>query len=502
MKISAVDTLKNRDKADVLILPFWQGKKKAEAAGDFKEFVDLYAQPLEMEDFVGKEGQTLILYNSSGKKEPRLLLVGLGEKKKISDEVLRRAYAAVTKACSRTKLTRLNLFIPEEGYQSAITEGILLTNYHYLKLKSHSLKESPYSFIKDICFIGAQHVSLKKTEKIIDSVNFARDLVNGNADDINTDALVKTAEDLAAQFSKVKVHVLRKKELKKEGLGLLLAVSRGAVIEPALIILEYMGDPKSDPKSSPSTAIVGKGITYDTGGINLKPTGGLETMKCDMAGAAAVLGTVRAAAELGLKVNLLGVVAAAENAIGPESYKPGDVYISHSGKTVEISNTDAEGRLVLADALSYLQSKYRPARIIDLATLTGGVVIALGEEITGLFSNDEALATSLTQAGLKTHERLWRLPLLPEYKEKLKSTVADIKNSGSRAASSATAAIFLEQFVKETPWAHLDIAGTAYLSEPKTYHQTPATGVGVRLLIEFLSTQGSALDLRSPKGLK
>jgi len=485
MNIKVVDSFKKREKADLLVLPFWKGKKEAEATGNFKEFEKTFLMPLKMEDFAGKEGEILFLYDAKNSQEPRLALLGLGEKKECSHEILRRSYAALVRACSGKKLTRLNIYVPQEADGSVILEGILLANYHYLKLKGISLKEKPYFFIESISFIAAKEESLKKTEKLIQSVNFARDLVNGNADHIHADALVKVAEDFTTAYPKVKARILRRKELVKEKLGLLLAVGQGSTMEPALIILEYKGD----PKSKKMTALIGKGLTYDTGGLNLKPTGGIETMKCDMAGAAAVLATLQAAAELGLKTNIIAVVAVAENAIGPDSYKPGDVYISHSGMTVEISNTDAEGRLVLADAISYIQQHYQPDCIIDLATLTGGIVVALGEELTGLFSNDDKLANSLIQAGLNTHERLWRLPLLPEYKDKLKSSIADIKNAGSRMASSATAALFLEQFVKKTSWAHLDIAGTAYLSDPKGYHQTPATGVGVRLLIEFLQGQ-------------
>jgi leucyl aminopeptidase len=232
---------------------------------------------------------------------------------------------------------------------------------------------------------------------------------------------------------------------------------------------------------------VGKGITFDTGGLNLKVGVGIETMKSDMAGAAAVLGVLKAASELKLKRNIIGVIATAENAIGPSSIKPGDVVRGHCGLSVEINDTDAEGRLVLADALSYLQKHYRPSRIIDLATLTGGVVIALGEEASGLFSNDDGLCHSLMAAGSRTFERVWRLPLYPEYKEALKSGIADMRNAGGRKASACKGAIFLQQFVERSiPWAHLDIAGTAFLSEPKGYHTTAATGVGVRLLIDFL----------------
>lgn len=211
-------------------------------------------------------------------------------------------------------------------------------------------------------------------------------------------------------------------------------------------------------------------------------------MKCDMSGSAATLATLHAVARLQLKRNVIGVLVIAENAIGPKSYKPGDVVKSYSGKTVEIGNTDAEGRLILADALSYVQEKYRPSRIIDLATLTGGIVIALGEEATGLFSNDDAFAQAISAAGERTGERVWRMPLYPEYKELLKSQIADIKNCGPRKASSATAAIFLQEFIHpDMPWVHLDIAGTAFLAEPKAHQTSNATGVGVRLLIEYLS---------------
>jgi leucyl aminopeptidase len=292
---------------------------------------------------------------------------------------------------------------------------------------------------------------------------------------------------LARQFEKehasIKVSILDKKALEKEKMGLILAVGRAANTDPAVVILEYKGDPHSKEK----TAVVGKGITYDTGGLNIKVAGsGMETMKCDMAGAAAVMGIIQAAAKLKLKVNLVGALALAENAIGPASYKPGDVFRGRTGKTVEITNTDAEGRLVLADTISYVEDHYQPNRLIDFATLTGGVVIALGEEASGLFSNDDTLAHALERAGERTHERVWRLPLYPEYKEYLKSPIADIKNSGPRKASSPSGATFIHQFVKSISWAHLDIAGTAYLSELKPCHPTAATGVGVRLFIDFL----------------
>lgn len=488
MQLSAAANLKNRSGADAILLPFWQGEKRAAPACEMREFHSLTDLPLEAGDFHGKEGETLLLYHHPG-KEKRIVLIGLGQQKKCSAEVLRRSYAQAVKVCLRKKCKSLN--IPAiEGHEAlcyAICEGILLMNYRFDSLKGESLKEDPPVQLKQLAFIGIDQKRLepcKRSAQIISAVNFARDLVNGNADEVTPAVLAKHAREMEKEFSHFKTTILDKKHIEKEKMGLLLAVNRGAASDPVVIVMEYSGDPKSKERS----AIVGKGITYDTGGLNIKQTGQMETMKCDMAGGASVLGAMRAAADLKLKVNLIGIVVSTENAIGPNSYKPGDVYHSMSGKTVEISNTDAEGRLVLADALTYVQKKFSPSRIIDLATLTGGIVVALGEEATGLFSNDDALAHELCDAGERAFERLWRLPLYPEYKESLKSSIADLKNSGGRQASAINGAMFLQAFIKDVPWAHLDIAGTAYLSEPKSYHPTHATGVGVRLLIAFFES--------------
>jgi leucyl aminopeptidase len=493
MQIHSVSNQKERKTADVVVVPIWQDKKKPViAACDVKEFESIVKIPLDSGDFHGKEGECLLLYRSQG-KEKRILLLGLGAQKNCLPDTLRRAYASSVKAIRAKKMKHANFLFPETDLIGrdilckAVIEGVLLSSYSFDQLKGKSSKEENHSSLEKVCFCGldkAGQVLLKKTETVVHSVNFVRDLVNGNADDVNVDLFKKIAKDFEKKYSQVKTTILDKKALEKEKMGLMLAVGRAATCEPALIILEYTGSPHSKEK----TAIIGKGITFDTGGLNIKVAGtGLETMKCDMAGAAVALGMIKVAGELKLKVNLISVLAVAENAIGPASYKPGDVYCSHSGKTVEISNTDAEGRLVLADAISYLQENYEPSQMIDFATLTGGVIIALGEEATGLFSNNDTLAGRLEKAGERTHERLWRLPLYPEYKDYLKSSIADIKNSGPRKASPSSGAIFIQQFVKKTiPWAHLDIAGTAFLSELKPYHPTAATGVGIRLLVDFL----------------
>lgn len=480
MHLTTVSKIADRPEVDLVVLPFWQGAKKAEAACSLVPFKHELAPILAEDDFKGKEGETALIYTGK-KRESRLLLLGCGKKSEASDETVRKAVVAAVKLCRKKKWTSLSFVCPEKGaYHEAITEGILLSNYVFDQLKHDDEITTP---LKKVCLIGASDKDCKRVQIIIDAVNFARDLINGNADDITPQKLSEVARELCKTSPKLKATILGKKEITKAGLGLLLAVNRASFRDPALIIVEYRGK----PSSKDCTALIGKGITYDTGGLILKPKGGMETMKDDMSGGAAVLGTIKALAALKVPVNVIGIIPSTENSIGSRSYKPGDVYKSYSGKTVEVADTDAEGRLVLADAISYVQDHYKPTRMIDLATLTGGVVIALGEHASGLFSNDDKLAKKLLDAGEETFERLWRLPLFPEYKEALKSTIADIKNSADRKASPITGATFIHAFVKNTPWAHLDIAGTAYLSAPRDYHSTPATGVGVRLLVEFLS---------------
>ena len=476
--------------ADAVVVPCWEGTdKKAIIACRTTEFNQLMAPVMACSDFHGKEGDMAILYAPKA-TEKRVILFGLGSSEKCSAELLRRSYGLLLKTARRKKWKSINICMPEakeldeNSAAVAVCEGLLLSNYAF-DYKSKS--EENHSLLQKIGLCGLDKKAFEACQEaatVVEAVNFARDLINGNADDVTAQKLSAVAKDLAKKYSGVKTTILDKKALEKEKMGLLLAVNQGADREPALIVVEYNGNPRVKKR----TALVGKGITYDTGGLLIKPRGGMETMKDDMSGGAAVLGTIRAAAQLKLKVNLVGVVPAAENAVGPRSYKPGDVYKSRAGISIEIHDTDAEGRLVLADALTYVQDKYAPARIIDLATLTGGILVAIGDQASGLFANDEKLAKDLMEAGSHTFERLWRMPLYPEYKEAIKSQIADFKNSsGSRNASPCIGATFLHQFIKKgTAWAHLDIAGTAFFAEPKPYHPTNATGVGVRLLIAFL----------------
>lgn len=491
MLISLLSKAESRKPADILILPFWEKPTKPKACIPLKEFTDPLKCVLDHKDFQGKSGETVLVYLPKGGQETRCLLLGLGKEEKLSVDTLRCSYAAAVKLCQRKKWFSLNVFVPNtaelrelsvEECLRGITEGILLSNY---KWDQKSNPNESTQLLKSVVLMGvlSKHLPLiKELESVAESVYFARDLVNGSADIITPSYLVESAQKIEKRFPQIKTTVFDKKRLEKEKMGLLLAVGKGSPHDPAFIMMSYKGN----PSSKDHTVLIGKGITFDTGGLNLKPTGSMETMRDDMAGAACVFGTLTAVASLGLKVNVTAVVATAENAIGGKSYKPGDVYRGYSGKTVEVGNTDAEGRLTLADALSYTVKHLAPSRIVDIATLTGAIVVALGENISGMMSNDDQLSKQLLEASAKTNELLWRMPLHAPYKEALKSDIADIRSVGGRPGSSITAALFLEDFVENVPWAHIDIGGTAFGSKEKDYLPKNGSGVGIRLFVEFL----------------
>lgn len=492
MDISISPDSSKRSTADVLVIPFLKTKKGISEACHIAQLEKELKRPLASGDFKGKEGEIVVDYPRN-QPEIRMAFLGLGEETRMTIETIRRAYAALIKYCHSRRLKSINLFVPriqgmkEEVVVKGMVEGLLLANYHYTKLKNRSIKDNPPVLVQKATLVGAdKHAvfQIKKLRTICEGVHLARDLVNENADETTAQDFVKHASAIAKNLPRVKTTIFDKKRIVKEKMGLLLAVNRGSTNDPAFVILEYKGA----PKSKDHTVLIGKGITYDTGGLNLKSSG-MDSMKCDMAGAAVVLATLSVASKLKLPVNLTAVVPLTDNCISANSYKPGDVYHSHAGVTVEISNTDAEGRLILADALSYSEKHLKPTRMIDFATLTGGVDIALGNETTGMMANNDVLADSFIRAGSDTFERVWRLPLYEEYKDNLRSDIADIKNSGTRSASTITGAVFLQQFFSPTiPWVHFDIASTAFLNESKRYHPKFATGIGVRLMIEFLES--------------
>lgn len=490
MEFTSVAHLDKRKASELLVLPFWKGKKQAESAAPIGNLENSVSAPIAAGDFKGKEGEVLFLYGNE-KTEKRIALVGLGESEKATTERFRRAYSHLARECHKRRIEEISLLVPKASALSeqfvvrGMVEGLMIPNYTFTKHKHDAIKDEHPSVLKKGVLIGADAAQLavaKKSSAILEGVYLARDLINTNADDMTPRHLGEVVRGLAKTLPNVKAKVFTKKEIEKEGFGLILAVNRGSSHDPGFMIVEYRGA----PKSKDHTVVVGKGVTYDTGGLNLKPTGSMETMKADMSGAAAALGTIYAVASLGLKVNVTAVIPSVENAISAYSYKPGDVYQSYAGKTVEIGNTDAEGRLILADALAYATQHLKADRIIDFATLTGAIEVALGHEAAGLFSNNDALADSLIRAGSETHERVWRLPLYEEYRDQLKSEIADIKNIGGRPAGSSTAAMFLQEFVGKTPWAHLDIAATSYAVDGRRYHPKGAFGTGVRLMVEFL----------------
>lgn len=484
MKVEFSETLKAKDHS-LVVIPFYEEKDKAKEISSHKELKSLYASSLKIGDFKGKKSQTHFIYPENGIK--RVLLLGLGNKSKDLDkhlDSLRASFSSAIKEIRKRKISEavfvLSSFKTEEV--EAIFDGILSMNYSFNFYK----KEDP--LLDKMSFIGADYKScFEKKQKIFSGIYLARDLVNDNADKVTPLYLAKTAKDLEKKSSKVKVKILDKKQIEKEKMGLLLAVNRASSIEPRLILIDYEGGKKGEKP----IVIVGKGVTYDTGGLSLKPTASMLDMKADMGGAGAVLGTMEAIIGLGIKKNVIGVIPATENGIDGMSYKPGDVYTSLSGKTVEVNNTDAEGRLILADAIEYVNKYLKPSCIVDLATLTGGILVALGDEITGLFTDDKSLLEQFQKASENTGELVWHMPMHKAYRSMLDSVTADIVNSAGRNASSVTAALFLKEFIGKTPWVHLDIAGPAFYEKPKGICPSQATGVGVRLLIEFIENYGN-----------
>lgn len=490
MEFSFLQYLDKRKGAEALVLPFWKGNKQGEWAVALPSSISsAVVSALESGDFKGKEGEIQSIYVKD-QPEKRFILLGLGNKEKVSVETVRRAYGNLTKTCIARKLATLNLqvpstdFISEDDLIRGISEGLLLPNYKVGLYKGIGPEEEGPSLLQKVVLIGPHKHILDVAEKyqaIAEGVYYVRDLANSNSEDVTAQYLEGCARGIAKMFPDVKLTLFDKKRIEKEKMGLLLAVNKGSATDPAFIILEYRGN----SKSKDCTVLVGKGITYDTGGLNIK-SANMETMKVDMAGAAACLATLSVACTLEMKVNLTVVIPSTDNCVSATSFRPGDVYSSYAGKNVEVLNTDAEGRLILADAIAYAVKNLNPTRIIDIATLTGGIDIALGPEATALMSNDDALSAALLQAGEKTYERLWRMPLFEEYKDRLKSDIADLKSWNGRTAGPNVAATFLGEFAGNVPWAHLDIASTAYFSEARKYTPKYATGMGVRLFIEFL----------------
>jgi leucyl aminopeptidase len=448
-------------------------------------------------DFRGKEGEMIVVYTGKGFHFRRLLVVGLGDRKKITLEKIRRAAAGAAKRARGYKIGSLAIEMidyaivkeilqcPYTDVVQALSEGAALSLYTYDKYITQNEKKGKKIASLIIFNNEKRHTAdgtrgAKNASVLCDTTFLARDLENAPANEIYPETLARISRSSARRY-RYKARVFDTRKIKQIGMGGLLAVNQGSAKPPRFIILEY----GRKNKKTDTIVLVGKGITFDSGGISIKPSAGMAEMKMDMSGAAAVIGTLEACARLKLAVHLVGLIPATENMPGGRALKPGDIIRHYNGITTEVDNTDAEGRLILADALAYA-STFKPDAIIDLATLTGACVVALGHHATGMIGTSEELMARLTSAGEKTYERVWRLPLFDEYEKQIKSDIADVKNTGGRWGGAITAAWFLKKFIAKYPWVHLDIAGTAMVEEPSEYISKGGTGVGVRLLIEML----------------
>ncbi len=429
------------------------------------------------------------------KKYNRVIFLGLGEAEKLSKAVFRKASKALASLLKDSNIKQLALnfsnIILSDSKKSAsdIVSEIILSieesNYTFDQFKS---KKSPASVLNDVTFhtdnISETEASIKKAKALSSGMSFTKDLGNMPGNVCTPIYLAEQSEALAKHSDKLSVKVLDEEELEKLNMGAFVSVSKGSIESGKLVVLEYKG---ADDANEAPHVLVGKGITFDTGGISLKPGPLMDEMKYDMCGAASVLGTLKAITELNTKINLVCLLACAENMPAGHASKPGDIVTTMSGQTVEILNTDAEGRLVLCDTLTYAE-QFKPASVVDIATLTGACIVALGDAASAVMGNNDSVINDLLAAGIDANDKAWQLPLWDEYQEQLDSPFADMQNIGGKGAGSITAACFLSRYTKAYPWAHLDIAGTAWISGGKN---KGATGRPVPLLLNYLLSKAS-----------
>lgn len=463
-----------------------------------RQVADYIRQVYGLGDFKGKAEEKLVFYlppapgNKSAAKPVRVMVLGLG-KDEPDQELFRKAGGLIAKAARKLKIGKLHIEMSEGLALAAaeaglaLAEGLILGAYRFDKYKKTD-PDNGSGKIGEIIIHGAKSLPLEQAvargQIAAIAACAARDMANEPGNYWTPAHFAEAGRQLAGR-SGIKCSVLDQAEMKKLGMGGILGVNQGSSQAPKMVVLEY----GKGGKKTPTLLLVGKGLTFDSGGISLKAGAGMQDMKYDMCGGAAVMATMQAIGELKpAGINVIGIIPAAENMPGPGALKPGDIITHYNGKTVEVVNTDAEGRLILADALAYGVDKFKPTAVVDVATLTGAVIIGLGHHRSGLLSNDDKLADQLLASGTRCGEPSWRLPLGEEYKKQLKSEVADLKNVGGRPAGTITGACFLQEFIGETPWAHLDIAGTAWDYTEKSYIPKGPSAVGVRTLIELVLT--------------
>jgi len=452
------------------------------------DFDPLIREIIASKEFNAKSGSICLIHNNAGSNIKRALLLGLGDKKNFNPEKMRNL---IGKVVNKSKELGINEFalIPfknmDQDHLSATVEGIKLSDYSFNNYKTDEDKTD----LNQVRILIKN--DLEKNQNIIhdstivsDAVIFCRHLSNLPPNDCSPKDLANFSVKLSNN-QKVKVRIIENGEMESYGLGGILAVGKGSSSSPKLIIIEYSGSTKNEKP----IVIVGKAVTFDTGGISIKPSEKMDEMKFDKCGGCNVLGIMKAVSGLNLDNNVIGIIPSVENMPSGSSYRPGDIIKMYNRKTVEVLNTDAEGRIILADALAFAVKTFQPKAIIDMATLTGAAIIALGTNVAAMMGNDKELVTKIIEYSNQTGEKIWELPLYDEYKEQLKSSNADMKNIGGRSAGAITAGAFLSNFVDETPWVHLDIAGTAWNQEgtqEKTYNPKGATGFGIRTIVKYI----------------
>lgn len=494
MKISFSGSLTSN--IDLLICPVFKNDKILKNY-DIK-LKKIYNELLNDKLISGEKGESETIIKSDKNLPKKICFIGFGEKDKLLDFEPREIIGGKIKHSMSKKVKRIGLFIPSEleKYFTDIVEGACLVNYTAAKFKTgkDSDKANESLFDELIIIISNENKFKKAANEALvlsDAVNRVRDLVNGPPNYVNVETFAENAKNLS-KSNAFKITILDKRDLERMKMGAFLAVNRGSDKKGGakMLIMEYCPKGLSKELFKKPVLLVGKGLIFDSGGYNLKPQKGLDDMHQDKAGGATVLGVLSVLNKLNIKRRVIGIVPLTENLLDAEAYKPSEVFTSYSGKTIEIRNTDAEGRMILADALSYGIKMFKPEYTIDLATLTGACMVALGDRYAGIMGNNKKLIDDLIKCGNETDELLWELPMHRDFKEAMKGRVADIRNidNGTSALAGASkAAAFLEYFVEDSKWAHLDIAGVAFMEKPKAYDQAMATGFGVRLLVNFLS---------------
>ncbi len=450
---------------EVLVVNQFEGEKTS------VELANTYA--IEKDNFEGKFGQTYLIHTLGQIPADKVLIIGFGKKEEFDHNKMREAVAKAVKKLQQIKAKKAIFdFDINADYGKSAVIGAMIADYAYDKYKSEKAHH-----LDEITFANFSQETVEEGIIFGEAMNFTRDLAN-------TPAQIATPQKLAQIASKlegIETKVFNKEEIARMGMGAYLAVGQGSVNPPEFIHMKYTG--KNVKKK---IALIGKGICFDSGGLDIKPASSMLTMKDDMSGASCILGVMKALAKLQPDIEVHGLIAACENMPSGSSYKPGDILTAKNGKTIEVDNTDAEGRLTLADALCYA-CELNVDEVIDIATLTGACVVALGSHISGIMGNDDELIERLIETGKEAGEKLWKLPMDREYFDSLKSDIADMKNTGTRMGGASIAGVFLQEFVKDTKWAHIDIAGTAYIEKPQKEFIAGSTGAGVRTLLNYIT---------------